>query len=412
MSAISIDNLGKRYSIGEPWQPAQVRELLAEPWKVFRRRSKGRELWALRNVTLDIPAGEIVGVVGRNGAGKSTMLKILSRITEPTEGTATLHGRLASLLEVGTGFHPELTGRENVFLNGTILGMTRAEIRRKFDEIVAFADIGPLLDTPVKRYSSGMFVRLAFAVAAHVDPDVLLVDEVLAVGDVAFQRKCLGKVESITREGRTVVIVSHNMAVISQLCQKVLWLDQGKMKAYGLAAGVVSEYLSHGLESNLSWAPRRDASDAFTFHEVRLHAPGADHDAFPSDADVHITFDFTVHRRMAPTRLTFNVLTESGTPILTSANTDAGEVLNQELPVGRQQLVATIPAHLLRPGRYVVSISEPDGEGHIVHEGALSFTITEQNSLAARDYRTALITPVLPWTSTSEYLGVPRSTSE
>jgi lipopolysaccharide transport system ATP-binding protein len=398
MTAISMQGVGKRYAIGEPWRQAQIRELLSEPWRLFRGRPKGRELWALRNVTLDIPPGEILGVVGRNGAGKSTMLKILSRITEPTEGVATLYGRLASLLEVGTGFHPELTGRENIFLNGTILGMTRAEIRRKFDEIVAFADIGPLLDTPVKRYSSGMFVRLAFAVAAHVDPDILLVDEVLAVGDVAFQRKCLGKVESITREGRTVVIVSHNMAVISQLCQKVLWLEQGSIAAYGPAASVVSEYLSHGLEASLSWTPRRAASEAFTFHEVRLDAPEADHDAFPSDVAVRVTFDFTVHQRMAPTRLSFNVLTESGTPILTSASTDARESLNEELPLGRHRLTCTIPAHLLRPGRYVVSISEPVGvEAHLIHEGALSFTITEQNSLAARDYRTALITPVLPW---------------
>jgi lipopolysaccharide transport system ATP-binding protein len=401
MTAISMQGVGKLYAIGEPWRQAQIRELLSEPWRLFRGRPKGRELWALRNVTLDIPPGEILGVVGRNGAGKSTMLKILSRITEPTEGVATLYGRLASLLEVGTGFHPELTGRENVYLNGTILGMTRAEIRRKFDEIVAFADIGPLLDTPVKRYSSGMFVRLAFAVAAHVDPDILLVDEVLAVGDVAFQRKCLGKVESITREGRTVVIVSHNMAVISQLCQKVLWLEQGSIAAYGPGGAVVSEYLSHGLEASLSWAPRRAASEAFTFHEVRLDAPEADHDAFPSDVAVRVTFDFTVHQRMPPTRLSFNVLTESGTPILTSANTDSRESLNEELPLGRQHLTCTIPAHLLRPGRYVVSISEPVGEGHLIHEGALSFTITEQNSLAARDYRTALITPVLPWETES-----------
>jgi lipopolysaccharide transport system ATP-binding protein len=397
MTAISMQGVGKRYAIGEPWRQAQIRELLSEPWRLFRGRPKGRELWALRNVTLDIPPGEILGVVGRNGAGKSTMLKILSRITEPTEGVATLYGRLASLLEVGTGFHPELTGRENIFLNGTILGMNRAEIRRKFDEIVAFADIGPLLDTPVKRYSSGMFVRLAFAVAAHVDPDILLVDEVLAVGDVAFQRKCLGKVESITREGRTVVIVSHNMAVISQLCQKVLWLEQGSIAAYGPSSSVVSEYLSHGLESNLSWAPRRDATPAFSFHEVRIEAPEADHDAFPSDVAIRVIFDFTVHRPLPPTRLAFNVLTESGTTILTSTNTDAGESLNEELPLGRHRMSCSIPPHLLRPGRYVVSIAEPLGDVSIIHEGALSFTITEQNSLAARDQRSALITPILPW---------------
>ena len=397
-TAISMRGIGKRYVIGEAWRQRQVREILAEPWRLFGARSEGRELWALRDVSLDVAHGEVVGVVGRNGAGKSTMLKILSRITEPTEGEATLSGRLASLLEVGTGFHPELTGRENVFLNGTILGMSRAEIRRKFDEIVAFADIGALLDTPVKRYSSGMFVRLAFAVAAHVDPDILMVDEVLSVGDVAFQRKCLGKVESITREGRTVVIVSHNMATINDLCTKVLWLERGSVVAYGSAAEVVSRYLSHGIEANLVWSPRRDATDAFSFHEVRIEAPGAElSDAFPADVPIRLRFDFTVHRAMPATRLSFNVITEMGTTILTSASTDAGDALNVELAPGRQALAATIPAHLLRPGRYMVSISEPVGDISIIHEGALSFSVTEQNSVAARDQRTALITPILPW---------------
>jgi lipopolysaccharide transport system ATP-binding protein len=396
-TAISMSGISKRYVIGDEWRERQLREILSKPSTLFARRGPRRELWALRDVTLDIPTGEVVGIVGGNGAGKSTLLKILSRITEPTTGRAELHGRVASLLEVGTGFHPELTGRENIYLNGTILGMSRAEIREKFDEIVAFAEIDRLLDTPVKRYSSGMYVRLAFAVAAHVGPDILLVDEVLAVGDVAFQRKCLGKVESITHQGRTVVIVSHNMAVITQLCRQALWLDHGQVARFGPAASVVSDYLSRGVEGNLVWAPQRAASDAFTFHEVRIDAPGSVTDAFPADLPIRFTFDFTVHRPMLPTRLSFNILTEAGVPILTSVNTDTTESLNAELPVGRQSLICTLPPHLLRPGRYVVSISEPVSDSHLIHEGALTFSVTEQNSLVARDQRSALVTPVLPW---------------
>lgn len=252
-NAIVIEKLGKRYSIGrhrgaQDGMRHAIEELVRAPIQWARRRReqkrKDTEFWALKDVSLTIKRGEVVGIVGRNGAGKSTLLKLLSRITEPTEGRIRIDGRIASLLEVGTGFHQELTGRENIFLNGAILGMTRAEIVRKFDEIVAFSEVEDFLDTPVKRYSSGMYVRLAFAVAAHLDPEILIVDEVLAVGDSAFQKKCLGKMGSFAQSGRTVLFVSHNSDAVRSLCQRGLWLSDGNVQMTGQAADVVDAYLN------------------------------------------------------------------------------------------------------------------------------------------------------------------------
>src|SRR5882724_9144312 len=261
--AIKIEGLGKRYRIGAQQQAYRtLREKLNEtalaPFRAAKhsltgngngtsqsanRNSKSEAFWALKNVSFEVTHGEVVGIIGRNGAGKSTLLKILSRITEPTEGYADINGRIASLLEVGTGFHPELTGRENVFLNGSILGMKRVEINRKFDEIVAFAEIDKFIDTPVKHYSSGMYVRLAFAVAAHLDPEILFVDEVLAVGDAAFQKKCLGKMGDVAQEGRTVLFVSHNMDAVLRLCRSVILLKDGGIFASGRTEHVINDYL-------------------------------------------------------------------------------------------------------------------------------------------------------------------------
>jgi lipopolysaccharide transport system ATP-binding protein len=246
---IHAENLGKQYEIGE--YSSALRDVLGEfvklPLRLFRQRghglrSKREKIWALRDVSLEICQGEVVGLIGRNGAGKSTLLKILARVTRPTTGHAELVGRIGSLLEVGTGFHPDLTGRENVFLSGAILGMRRAEITRKFDEIVAFAEIEQFIDTPLKRYSSGMQLRLAFAVAAHLEPEILLVDEVLAVGDLRFQNKCLGKVQEVARAGRTIVLVSHQLNQIRKLCQRVYWLDKASVRQSGPAHEVVSAY--------------------------------------------------------------------------------------------------------------------------------------------------------------------------
>ncbi len=251
---IRVENLGKRYELAHQVRHDTLRDSLAHGFRALVRRWSGaeartarEEFWALRDVSFEVNRGDVVGIIGRNGAGKSTLLKILSRITEPSTGRVRLRGRVASLLEVGTGFHPELTGRENIFLNGAILGMTRAEISRKFDEIVAFAEVERFLDTPVKHYSSGMYVRLAFAVAAHLEPEILIVDEVLAVGDAQFQSKCLGKMESVSRhEGRTVLLVSHNMSIIQSLCTQALHLVDGHLRFQGAPGAAVEQYLARG----------------------------------------------------------------------------------------------------------------------------------------------------------------------
>jgi ABC-type polysaccharide/polyol phosphate transport system ATPase subunit len=281
---ISVDNLSKRYLVGHQSTQRKrytLRDAITWEARNFARKTadflRGRqivqgdeveEFWALKDVSFEVGHGEVLGIIGRNGAGKSTLLKILSRITEPSHGQIRIKGRVASLLEVGTGFHPELTGRENIFLNGAILGMTQREIRNKFDAIVAFAEVEKFLDTAVKYYSSGMYVRLAFAVAAHLEPEILIVDEVLAVGDSDFQKKCLGKMDEVSRsEGRTVLFVSHNMGVITSLCPSVIWLDRGSIRGHGRARAIVDEYLGQGMPSHdrlvrLDHIPRSNTYDS------------------------------------------------------------------------------------------------------------------------------------------------------
>jgi len=259
--ALAAEGIGKRYRIGEVERYQTLRDSLSRAasrtaqWLSGKGRRREHEaFWALRDISLEVSQGDVVGIVGRNGAGKSTLLKILSRITAPTTGRAVLHGRMGSLLEVGTGFHPELTGRDNIQLNGSILGMSRADIRKRFDEIVAFAEIERFLDTPVKNYSSGMYMRLAFAVAAHLDPEILVIDEVLAVGDTAFQKKCLSKMDSVARQGRTVLFVSHNMGAITSLCNKGLLLHKGELVATGPIMNVIRRYSEMGdFSSSTHW---------------------------------------------------------------------------------------------------------------------------------------------------------------
>src|ERR1700720_274090 len=287
---ITVENLGKKYSLRHLRDQRYIalRDVLVEKATgLFRRNGKGRTtgspsteiFWALKNISFDVKQGEVVGIIGRNGAGKSTLLKILNRITEPTSGGADIYGRVGALLEVGTGFHPELTGRENIFLNGAILGMSRAEIRRKFDEIVAFAEVERFLDTPVKRYSSGMYVRLAFAVAAHLDPEILLIDEVLAVGDAAFQKKCLGKMGEVAREGRTVLFVSHSMAAIEALCSACIMFTGGRLAGRGTPLDVLSQYVAAGAdlgsgERSLAQHPSRPSHYVATMTRVELRSVG------------------------------------------------------------------------------------------------------------------------------------------
>src|SRR3989344_2888090 len=254
--AIKVEGISKKYVIGEKNSYVTLREQLMKlPQKLFSRR-KPREFWALKNISFEVKRGEILGIIGRNGAGKSTLLKILSRITEPTSGQVTMKGRVASLLEVGTGFNPELTGRENIYLNGAIIGMSRKEIKHKFAAIVNFAGIGDFLDTPVKRYSSGMYVRLAFAVSAHLDSDILLVDEVLPVGDIEFQKKCIGKMNNLARDGKTVVFISHSIPAISKLCTNCLWVQNGKI----IKAGSTREIIDAYTDSIIDTIPKAEPS--------------------------------------------------------------------------------------------------------------------------------------------------------
>src|SRR3989454_170633 len=312
---IRAENLGRKYVIGhqaEDGRYVALRNVLMHNvrgmWQKTKDLVRGEaivqgdsveKIWALRDINFEIRQGEVVGIIGHNGSGKSTLLKILSRITEPTEGRVSIRGRVSSLLEVGTGFHPELTGRENIFLNGAILGMTRAEIKKKFDEIVAFAEIEKFLDTPVKRYSSGMYVRLAFAVAAHLEPEILVVDEVLAVGDAEFQKKCLGKMQDVSaKEGRTVLFVSHNLAAITELCERAIWLDKGAINFEGLSRAVVARYLHTSRAKRPTWTRSgSEFSDSpIVVDAIHVASAGNDKAALHFDEPIAIEIMYTVVR--------------------------------------------------------------------------------------------------------------------
>lgn len=326
--AIEVTGLAKRYVIEHESRHDNLRDTLHHAARKLWRRARWgtgferEEFWALRDVSFSVPPGEVVGVIGRNGAGKSTLLKILSRITEPTAGRVTLRGRVASLLEVGTGFHPDLTGRENIFLNGAILGMSRAEIRSKFDEIVAFAEIEKFLDTPVKRYSSGMYVRLAFAVAAHLEPEILIVDEVLAVGDAQFQKKCLGKMRSVAREGgRTVLFVSHNLGAIRELCTRGLLLQAGRVELAGSTREVLQRYhdVESAREETSAAVGRRSDDGSVELLDARLETT----DGRPViETAVGETWcmriDFATHRPFTDFRAALGLVGEDGAPIQTA----------------------------------------------------------------------------------------------
>ena len=340
--------------------------------------------WALKDVSFSVNAGQIVGVVGRNGAGKSTLLKLLSRITEPTSGRAILRGRVVSLLEVGTGFHPELSGRENIFLNGAILGMRRAEIAKKFDEIVEFAEVGKFIDTPVKRYSSGMFVRLAFAVAAHLEPEILLIDEVLAVGDAGFQKKCLGKMgEVASQQGRTVFFVSHNMGAVRSLCEEAILIEGGRLVMSGKPGDVISHYLSSSMpkdsevEGQIWWngdktAPR---SEDVALRGIRLLNPeGVPQASFEAEKPIAIEIHYEILQRLRGARFCLTLITQEGELAFTA--TDHLFQQETQLP-GSYKTVCHIPGGLLNRRNYVVNVQcDVPGERFVLH-GAdyLSFTV-------------------------------------
>jgi lipopolysaccharide transport system ATP-binding protein len=373
--AIQVTGLGKEYKLGSVKQRYvtlrdTIMNVVTAPIKPFMPRRQGEtrvpeeKFWALRNVSFEVKPGEVLGIIGKNGAGKSTLLKILSRITEPTEGRAVIHGRIGSLLEVGTGFHAELTGRENVFLNGAILGMKQAEIRQKFDEIVAFAEVERFIDTPVKYFSSGMYLRLAFAVAAHLEPEILIVDEVLAVGDLAFQRKCMGKMSEVAGQGRTVLFVSHNMAAMLRLCQTGILLRKGQVVASGEMQRVVQSYLQEGVE--LAGENRFDPARLThpRAQEVQFTAVRARDCRGQITAQVNLTegisieVDYVVKTALRSVQIGFSLYNGDGTCVLTSTDLDADlSHYDRVVQPGRYTAACRIPPEYLRPGRYYIELS-------------------------------------------------------
>ena len=403
MSDITIDaqRIGKLYRLGSGGRHNTLRDLLAEtvssrlrPNKALapneialdtnkERSAGGDQLWALRDVSFQVRHGEVVGIIGSNGAGKSTLLKILSRIIEPTSGRARVRGKLGSLLEVGTGFDPELTGRENVYLNGAILGMKRHEIRRRFDEIVEFSEVERFIDIPVKRYSSGMYMRLAFAVAAHLEPDILAVDEVLAVGDASFQRKCLGKMGSVAQTGRTVLFVSHNMLAMEDLCDRVIWLKAGRIVEDGPASTVVSRYLQESLPPRTErvW---EEGQTAPATKEVRLHrACVRPADGSPADPiSVRTPFVVEIEYRslrpnlhLSPALALYN---EQGTIVFVSEPPFDPERHGRQDPAGLYRHVCQVPGDLLNDGTYQLGLYiDKDGRTILKQDEALTFNVRD-----------------------------------
>jgi lipopolysaccharide transport system ATP-binding protein len=361
--AIRIEGLGKQYRIGGlQARHATLREQLSRtltaPFRALRRRREARSdqrFWALRDVSFDVKRGEVVGIIGRNGAGKSTLLKILSRITEPTTGEVDLHGRVGSLLEVGTGFHPELTGRENVYLNGAILGMKRGEIARKFDEIVAFAEVGQFIDTPAKHYSSGMYMRLAFAVAAHLQPDILVVDEVLAVGDAQFQEKCLGKIGDIAGQGRTVLFVSHNMHAVSLLCGRAMLLRQGALICEGATQDVIAHYEQTNAKAESGYWEGCAGDDTLMLLSTEL-VNGTNGNVFRTDEDITVRVQFRVGRPILGLVCAVEVCNHAHVRLAYSSYDDSEQPPPVPVQPGVQTWEMTIPGNTLAAGTYQFGI--------------------------------------------------------
>jgi lipopolysaccharide transport system ATP-binding protein len=366
--------------------------------RVEAEREGHQEFWALKGVSFEVQPGEVVGIIGGNGAGKSTLLKILTRITEPTSGEARIHGRVASLLEVGTGFHPELTGRENVYMNGTILGMKKREIDAKFDEIVAFSELERFVDTPVKRYSSGMYVRLAFAVAAHLDPEIMLVDEVLAVGDAAFQKKCLGKMGDVAKEGRTVLFVSHNMTSLLNLCTRGLLLSHGEVSIAGGIEEVVAEYLG-GREAVGSVRRPDDAGKDWCIRSLAVGEGGRTIFRSSSVLDVHIAC--SVHRPVRGAQLSFEMRNQNDECIFSTSNQDFVGNKEEMLPPGDYEWTCRIPLGMYRAGRYSIEVncSVPCVRWLDQHGPAVSFHIQDDTSPIHQlgQNRRGFILPVYEW---------------
>lgn len=432
--AVRVDNVGKRYQIGArrngglttlreaiaSGASAPLKKLAAVAQELYQHgslalhhRTQQDHIWALRNVSFEIPRGQILGIIGPNGAGKSTLLKILSRITDPTEGRVEIHGRVGSLLEVGTGFHPELTGRENTYLSGALLGMRKAEIDRKLDEILAFAEVEKFADTPVKHYSSGMYVRLAFAVAAHLEPEILIVDEVLAVGDVAFQRKCLDKMEDVRRHGRTILFVSHNLEAVTRLCHRAILVSNGAIQQDGLARNVGSSYLlslvnktADRLWPDPTTAPRDDIA---RLKRVRIRTEKGDTaEAVDIRRPVGLEMTYDVLRPGHALVPYFELTNESGLPVF--ATQDLGlDWHRKKKPTGRFVSTAWIPGDFLAEGTLLVDARLfccPPFELHFAAPRAAGFQVVDSlDGGGARGdlgQMAGLVRPLLTWTNTVE----------
>jgi lipopolysaccharide transport system ATP-binding protein len=415
---IKADGLAKQYRVGvnEPSYRTlrdAITGVAAAPFKLLSRsrRARGELVWALDGVSFEAQPGDVIGIIGRNGAGKSTLLKILSRITEPTRGRVDLYGRVSSLLEVGTGFHPELTGRENVYLNGAILGMTRVEINRKFDEIIAFSGIEKFIDTPVKWYSSGMYLRLAFSVAAHLEPEILIIDEVLAVGDASFQRKCLNKMQSVSEQGRTVLFVSHDMTAVTRLCPRAILLDQGKIFSDGPAHEVVSAYLTSGLGTTAAreWTEPATApgNEIARLRAVRIRSDdGRVTDAIDIRKPVRIEVEFEVCEPGHLLTPNFHVFNEEGINVFNTNDLDA-EWRTRPRPVGIYTSTVWIPGNFLAEGTLIVGAAVSTLDPVVIHfyeREAVAFQVIDSldGDSARAGYAgpyPGVVRPALRWTT-------------
>jgi lipopolysaccharide transport system ATP-binding protein len=420
---IRLEGVGKKYRLRHQSAPRYkaLRDILGDSLRGWGSRLRGRvgratneDFWALQDVSLTVAQDDRLGIIGRNGAGKSTLLKLLSRITAPSAGRILLKGRVGSLLEVGTGFHPELTGRENIFLNGAILGMKRAEIRRKFDEIVAFAEVEKFLDTPVKRYSSGMYVRLAFAVAAHLDTDILLVDEVLAVGDAQFQKKCLGKMEDITRQGRTILFVSHNMNAIGQICNRAIWLEQGRIKEAGRDVdGIIRAYLFGDRDDAqlARWENRTNeyANPYFTVETFRIAGPAGEDIQLPvaNNVEMAVQIEGLVHERHPAFSIGYAIYGEGNVRLYSTLFTDRHFQDLDWLREGRAVFRSPIPKRFLNEGTYRLAlIFGLKTVRWYIHpeQDAPNIFLKIKGSLSDSPYwtekRPGLLAPLLDWEAT------------
>lgn len=398
---IKVENLTKEYRLGTISHGTLVQDLQSwwarirgkeDPNSIISHQhatgasgSENPHFLALDNVSFEVKRGEVLGIIGRNGAGKSTLLKILSKVTAPTSGVVKIKGRVASLLEVGTGFHPELTGRENVYLNGAILGMNRREIDKKFDEIVAFAEIDKFIDTPVKRYSSGMYVRLAFAVAAHLEPEILILDEVLAVGDAQFQKKCLGKMGEVGKEGRTVLFVSHNMAAVKRLCQNTIWLEKGAIRRTGESESIVEQYLFEGTEKNTGIINFMDGSDSdIQFLKAEMYSEnGSLTSTFRSNEYIRIRLFYRVKRPLNGVSLVINITSSNLESLWSLGDWEIYPELIEHREEGLWSGEWIIPPQILSPGRYFVACGAGSGSFYYHHPEPFPFEITPEGTWRA-----------------------------